>query len=437
MGAIVHASRVASVLSLAIASLGPIACGSSSATPPPAADSGGPIAASMNDVSILFPFPSSVADIASLLPASASGARGPLFPSALYASVGPIAGSTSLANDAGSPSFVAAYSDLYLVALRIDPCFASLAPDPHGVGCTAQIRLVFQEITYQGGVTGVRAFDSALHVFYSLTRDEFLALARALVALRVANANGATLGPLAPHPIMVSQGLSGAMSKGVEALVLQYAGAENTTHVAQLGVIRNELGGDWSFSAFDVADGGTSATPFAIPTLEEDGGSVSLQTVGTNLPNPELDAGPGNVFTVEFTPTTTSADDLAPLDDGTPFSLSAPARQAAFDGLVRVENPADDSAATIDCGSCHFAALTEDLLAMPDFSLVDTASSLAFVPDGKSVVAPDMATTFGTDLSTGEVNVHGFSYVLRFPNITRRVVNETASIVQYLNDLPY
>ena len=70
------------------------------------------------------------------------------------------------------------------------------------------------------------AFDSALHVFYNLTRGEFLALfAEALVDLRVANANGEAAGPLAPHPIMARQGLGGSMAKGVEQLILLYAGA--------------------------------------------------------------------------------------------------------------------------------------------------------------------------------------------------------------------
>lgn len=400
--------------------------------PPPSPDASGPIAATMNDVSILFPLPSSEAGIANLLAPSAAGDRGPLVPSALYANAGTITGLTSAAD--GGLSYTA-YSDLRVVAMRIDPCFASLAPDPHGVGCSPQLRLIFQEVTWD--VNGVRAFDSALHAFYSLTRDELLALARALVDLRVANTNGDSLGPLAPHPILVRQGLGGAMSKGLQQLILDHAGAQNLVRLAQLSNQDDGIAfgpSAWTLSAFDVADGGaTVATARSIPTLVVDGRPVTLQTVHTIVGSPfaNPDAGPA-VLDADFRPATTSADSFAAVDDGQPESVSPAALQAALDGLVRIENPADNTVNTIDCGSCHVATMTEGLLGMPMFSFDDTTSPLSFVPDGKSVTSADMAITGGTDSS----NIHAFSYFDKSPGINRRVVNETAAVVEYLNDLP-
>ncbi len=126
------------------------ACGSTSisageheAGAPPSGDASGPILATMNDVSILFPLPTSAADIDNLLAPSATGTRGVLLPSAVYAATGPIFGSSEQPVGPGSPSGIAAYGDPRVVAMRIDPCFASLNPDPLGGGCTAQIRLVF------------------------------------------------------------------------------------------------------------------------------------------------------------------------------------------------------------------------------------------------------------------------------------------------------
>jgi hypothetical protein len=404
-------------------------------------DAAGAISATMNDVSILFPLPSSEAEIADLLGASSSGARGTLIPSALYSIVGPISGSTNVDAGPEGPAGVenvSAYSDLHVVAIRIDPCFASLSPDPHGVGCAAQIRLIFQEVlpaageSFAGTGSGTATFDSAVHAFYSLTRDELLALARALVALRVANETGVSLGPLAPHPIMVSQGLGGAMAKGVEQLILQYAGEQNLTRLTQLSNGAEPLTGTdqpglWFMSGIDVSDAGASSS-LAIPTLADDAGSTALEQVNAVLP------GPGESFFGFFVPNTASPDDLLPLDNGAPTSLGASDRTAAFASLVRIENPADNSPNTIDCGSCHFATPTEVFVAMPVFSLDDTTSALAFQPDGKSVVAADLAPTFGA--STIQLNIHAFSYVGQSPAINQRVVNETAAIVEYLNDLP-
>ena len=402
-------------------------------------DGSASIPVTMNDVSILFPLPSSTGDIANLLSASSSGPRGTLIPSALYPMVGPISGSTKVATQQGpaSVSNIAAYSDLHVVAMRVDPCFASLAPDPHGAGCTAQLRLVFQEVlpaaqeSFGGVGPGASTFDSAIHAFYSLTRAELLTLAQALVTLRKANDNGISLGPLAPHPIMVSQGLSGALSKGVQQLILQYAGGQNLTRLTELSNGAQPLTSTdepalWVMSGIDISNAPTGTTsPMVIPTLT---GSSKLQQLDAVLP------APGNFFFANFAPATTSTDDLTPLDHGSAAQLSASARQAAFDALVRIENPALHSSNTIDCGSCHFATPTEAFVAMPVFSLDDTASALAFHPDGTSVTASEMMRTFST--SSIQLNIHAISYVGQTPAINQRVVNETASVVEYLNKLP-
>jgi hypothetical protein len=380
----------------------------------------------MNDVSILFPLPSDAADIDNLLAASSSGAMGTLLPSKLYAKAGAISGSTL--PDAGCesepcpppPVGSASYSDLRVVAMRIDPCFASLAPDPHGVKCNAQIRLIFQQVLVEETGSRPSAFDSGLHVFYSLTRDEVLTLAQALVALRTTNETDVSLGPLAPHPILAKQGLGGPFSKGVEQLILKVAGEKNLTRVAALS--STVAFPAWGLRAANVTNAAEGAmSPFVIPTLAGDGG-VTGQTVEKS----------GGGF--RFAPETTSADNLAPLDDGTPESLSTSARREAFNSLVRVENPSDNSPNTIDCGSCHLASPTEQLVARPQFSLDDRTSALAFQPDGKSVVAADLAPTLHSNST--QLNMHAFSYVGRTPGISQRVVNETAAVVEYLNELP-
>ena len=65
-------------------------------------------------------------------------------------------------------------------------------------------------------------------LFYSLTRDELLGAVAEIAQLREAAAIPGARGPLAPHPIMAAQGLGGAFSKAVQALVLRHAGETNS-----------------------------------------------------------------------------------------------------------------------------------------------------------------------------------------------------------------
>jgi hypothetical protein len=141
---------------------------------------------------------------------------------------------------------------------------------------------------------------------------------------------------------------------------------------------------------------------------------------------------------------TTSADDYtalfqiaqAVLDGFDAGNLSPADHQAPLDALVQVENPKDNSADTIDCARCHLATDTEQVIAMPLLSFNDTTSTLSFQPDGVHVTPSDMAITFRAGDAPFGVNIHVFSYVGTSPAISQRVVNETAAVVEYLDNVP-
>ncbi len=387
-------------------------------------DDGGTIAAQMNDVSILFPIPTDGGVTrAGLLAASASGARGTLLPSNLYDAVGHVIGNTFTPPIAPGSTGEAMYADLAVVAVRIDPCFASLAPDPHGTGCANQLRLIFQEmVLFNTGIDGPN--DSALHVFYSLTRAELESLVRSVIALRQASSGSAQLGPLQPHPDMVKEGLNGAFATGLRALVLKYAGAQNLVRVTKMSA--NDGVFAWTFSGFDVTTpGAASITPMVIPTLLPDAGSS--QTFLRNF-------GPNEGMQGRFEPETISPDDLAPLANAdVANTLDAGTRQAAFDALVRVENPTRFTPNTIDCASCHLAMPTALYNAGPLFGISEAGNANAFTADARFV--PAGATVPTLDV-TGAFNLHAFSYAgAENPEISQRTVNETAAIVAYLNTL--
>jgi len=183
----------------------------------------------MNDVSILFPLGTASDYSTGHLRADSPGSRGVLFPASIFQKIS-IAGSAS-SGGIGGP-MLAPYANMRVVALRLDPCFAELNPTPTAPTCRNQLRLVFQELEVLS--TGVSAFDSGVHALYSITRSELLTILNEIVRLREAAGGQSGKGPLAPHALMVAQGLTGAFSTALQKLILQYAGEQNLVRVTAM-----------------------------------------------------------------------------------------------------------------------------------------------------------------------------------------------------------
>jgi hypothetical protein len=390
-------------------------------------DPGGPIAATLDDVSILFPLPVNEADRANLLSASSSGARGALLPEEAYTKAGSIGGSdipqTQTADGVQTGVPFARYPDLRVVAARLDPCFADMHPDPHGTGCEPQVRLIFQEVLTPED-TGPQVFDSGLHAIYSLPRNELLTLARKLVALRQAAGDGGDAGdsggPLGVSPLLAQQGLGGSFSLGVQQLLLQYVGQGNLVRIATFGIDNGVLA--WGFHAVDVGPA-LAMTTVQIPNLPD--GSAGAQGVSA-----QAFADPA-FLSWQMTPAPSGADDLSALG-----GFNAPAGAStddAFAALLRIEDPTQRTFNTTDCISCHLATPIAKLVALP-LGDDDTQSPQRFQPAGGVVTAADMAPTFG--LPNQRLDLHAFSYVGQQAAINQRVVNESALVVGYLRALP-
>ncbi len=375
----------------------------------------------MHDVTIVYPLASETST-AGYLAASDSGARGPLISSALYDAIGHISGTSGMPLPGGTGD--AAYASLHVVAMRLDPCFAALDPDPSGAGCSNQLRLIMQQLTTDsdGNVT---AFDSAMHLFYSLNRDELIDMVDQIAALRVASSGSADLGPLGPHPILVSQGLDGPMATQLRALILAHAGEANLTRVTHFSSSNTDF--TWTFAGVDVQNASAQTfTPMVIPTLPPGSTSSQVFFLGFSQSSPDDN----------FDPATTSSDNMTALVNAAAANgLSAADRQTAFDGLVRIENPHMNSPNTIDCASCHLATPAALLVVAPNFSLVESTNANAFHPDPSLIPAADLAPFFTG--ASGPFNLHALSYNGQDLAINQRVANETAAIVTpaYLNSI--
>lgn len=382
----------------------------------------------MNDVSILFPLGTESDYSTGHLRSDSTGKRGVLFPAAVFEKIS-IEGSAA-GGGVGGPSR-APYANMRVVALRLDPCFAELLPTPSAPTCHNQIRLIFQEL--RASTTGVSAFDSAVHAFYTITRAELLAISNEIVRLREADGGQGGKGPLAPHALMVAQGLTGSFSTALQRLILQYAGEQNLVRVTAM--TSENAGFQWSFFGFEI--GAASKTvPLSIATLE-----ATTPMKGTEQ---SFFRGFQNTDPVgAFVPKPNGPDDFTVLADVKSALMLSTTDQAKLSrALARVENPRIFTPDTLDCARCHTATPLGQNVARDRLHLSEPDDDDAFHPDGKWVTATEMSAT---DFSGGSqtnpdvplVNVHAFSYAIQHPSVNQRTVNETAAVVQFLNDSFY
>jgi hypothetical protein len=372
----------------------------------------------MSDVSIMFPLGTSSDFSTGHLRPDAMGSRGALFPKGVYDRI-PIAGSASAA--VGSDG-MAPYENLRVVAMRLDPCFADLHPAPTTTTCKNQLRLVLQELGVQGSV--VQAFDSGVHAFYTLSREELLSVVAEIVRLREAANVAGGRGPLGPHPIMVAEGLGGAFSKAVQALILRYAGESNL--VRATGLTSANAGFNWEFFGFELPSG-SQGTP--VP--------IAIAGLPANTAREIFFRGFGRTVDGSFTPSPTGADNFTALaKEATAPSLSAMDKTSIATSLVHFTNPAFTTPDSVDCAQCHTADPLELNIGSKEAGISLANQPDAFKRDDRWVLETEMATT---DFTFGRqdgpaVIVHAFSYALAIPTVNQRTVNETAAVVAFLNN---
>jgi hypothetical protein len=359
----------------------------------------------MNDLSVLMPLAGSEADLASFVAAD------PLFPQAIYEQV-------------ATTSFVGAYANLRVTAFRFDPCFAELDPSAAPGACPNQLRLVFQPLFWDG--SAITADDSGVHVFYSLTREQLVHAVDDMVTARVLAQGDADLGPLAVSPLVTAEGLHGPTAAAFASILARYASPDHIVRVTTFALeLPNATPGDitdaraWPFQGFDVHAG--ALTPIAIA-----GAPPATVQMSLDVESPPFRGFPS--------PTTTSTDAITVLESSDSAQhADRPTLDAAFGAALRIENPHDHSPNTIDCVSCHMAQPARELVAAP-LGITADGNPNAFVPSA-AIPAADLAATTNLQAADGGLNIHAFSYRGTSPMINRRVINETAANLAYLQTL--
>jgi hypothetical protein len=367
----------------------------------------------MNDLSVMLPLPKTQADIDVMMAPTSPGVGGDLLPKATF-------DQAQIGLD---------YTSLHAVAFRFDPCFGQLGAITDPASCQNQLRVVWQALVVStfDGTTTTFAADAGVHAFYSISRDQLIAAVDEMVAAREADGITFDLGPLAPHPTITSEGLTGPLAQKLAQIVEKYAGGSELVRMTSFQIEEVEggqaplLGGGefWEFQSFDITAG--TAKPRMIPTLSGD--SNNTMTLSASV-NPLESSG---------SPTTTSTDNIATLESMTTATAATlDARKLAFDAALRIENPHTNSPDTIDCASCHLAMPARTMVG-EQLGLTETGDPNQFVPDS-SIPAADLAQTTALD-TNGILNIHAFSYRDVDPMINQRVINETAANLAYLKAL--
>ena len=368
------------------------------------ADSANAGLSQMNDLTVVYPLAKSASELAAMVPATN------LLPKALYTAQfpDPAPGPQPIGSDTRM-----SYDKLRLVAIRFDPCFAQVGPIAPTTQCDNQIRLVFQSLS----ADGASAIDGAVHVFYRVTRTELVSAIKEMIALRKANGQTTAMGALKPHPLLVRQGLDGAFGTGLKKLVVKYATSDKLIRFTHFQ--SSNLQTVWNFSGFDVT-GASTTKPMVIPTLPS-----SSTTVG-------FFQGFASPMNGGFTPESKHADAVTILANAEKArAATATARKKAYDGALRIENPNFHSPNTIDCASCHVGQAARLLIGDDVFHMTAVGNANLFQRDPKFVSATSMKQT--TSVRNQPLNVHMLSYRNDELMIGQRVINETASVVAYVN----
>ncbi len=351
------------------------------------------------DITVVYPLPPPQ-QVSALLSPEDLGRGGTLLPHAVLAGgmLPELDERFPLPNDA------ARWAALRVVAVRFDPCAGVVLPQPPGATCAAQLRLVLQSLRSDSGSTLAR--DGALHAFYALTPQESAEVLATLRGWRAAESLPVPT-QLGVHPRLQAEGVSGPHALRLKALILKYAGPASLIRVTQfLRVDPSDYFQRWTFRMRE----------------KKAGTWVSSEIPGSSVVEQELLTVAGGRWDAEVTPPITNADNVTRL-----FKADIPQERAAFEATVRVVNPRVHSSESIDCSSCHL-----------------TPSIIGFARANRQLLVSDSPSRFQSALSTQAVsmsdvqatlfdNIHMLSWLDAGLNVSQRVANDTAALLELIN----
>jgi len=349
------------------------------------------------DVSVVYPLPA-VKDLDALMKAADPGVGGTLLGESVFAG-----NLVPVIDDGATLPPGERLRALRVVAARFDPCPGTLLPPTAPANCRPDVRLVFQQLQVDGGL--VRATDGAIHAFYEMPTAAFERVLADLRATRAANAAAPEV-PLGVHPTLAREGVSGAFANHLKALISSVAGMGTLVRVTHFDRVITGAGQRWLFAMREKKAGAWSDSTIATTTVKSQG----------------LLAIVGGRWDADITPPLTHGDDVTRV-----FKVTQKEEAEAFRATARVLNPRIHSSESVDCSSCHIA---------PDvagFGETVRSLSLDAYPERFRSAYPLTSVTKSNEEAIAFENIHLFSYLGRGLNVSARAANETAAILEMLN----
>ena len=359
----------------------------------------------MNDVTIIYPLPYYPQETSQLVSPQFSGAGGALLPEKYFQKLPSI--------NQGEAKHIT-YQNLRVVAARIDPCFLFKGE------CLHQVRLVWQPLGKSSYGSSTRfglleAKDAAVHSLYTLDAAAFNALLEDYSALRENEGVDLSDEPLQVHPVLSEQGLGGSFAQGLRELLTKHIGERNLWRVTAMSTF---VGGDqWTFQGFNIREDGTQE--IVIPRTH---GARQQRFFTSSLTQSDFSNG-------QLTPVPLGTDNLQALlrNSRALPSKSSPLLRELAASVARIENPNIHTPETMDCVSCHTAQTAGSIL----FSRV---SSLQRDPGHVEASFSSSSPLLNLSTRQGSTQIlRALGYFERHLILSRRVINETAKVVDRLN----
>lgn len=359
----------------------------------------------MNDVTIVYPLPHYPHETSHLISPETMGLGGTLLPEKYFRKLPAI-------NQGESRHTT--YGNLRVVAVRIDPCFSFKGE------CLRQVRLVWQPISksFYGSSTRfglLKAKDAAVHSLHTLDPTSFNALLDDYSSLRENDGVDLSNEPLQVHPILSEQGLDGSYAQGLKELLTKHIGERNLWRVTAMSTF---VGGDqWTFQGFNVREDGTQ--DIVIPCTQ--GASQQRFSISSMT---QVDFSNG-----QLTPVPLGNDNLQALLRNSRFlpSQSSPLLKELAVSVARIENPNIHTPETMDCVSCHTAQTVGSVL-------FNRMPALKHDPRHVEASFSSSSPLLNTGSHQGNPKIlRALGYFERHLILSRRVINETARVVECMN----
>jgi hypothetical protein len=341
----------------------------------------------LNDVSVLFPSPSSGA-APGYLTAADEGDLGVLLPPVVF---------DAIPTFPVLPAQGLDYDRMRVIAVRFDTC--GRRPD----ACRPEIRVVMQPINADGA-----ARDSALHLFYELTPSAMGDVVEALRGMRAVS--GESVGaPLDVHPSLAAQGVTGPYGAALRALLLRHVGEQNLLRVTFF-LRAPPVQEVWFFGGLERAEG-----DFAVMNI------VGVGRGNQRVIRTPVDGGYEYVVTpVGMAP----EDGRALLSSAAAAAATDPQRRAAMGSYLRVENPLRYVPDQLPCAGCHLSA----------FVTAEATRRYGLDPAGftEDRFRSERDLTRRGGASEQPSSLRAFGWFNRTAMIAQRTVNETAAVLDHL-----